>query len=135
MARVVGIEIPDKKKVKVALTYIYGVGRRRSEDILNSTGIDPEKRVKDLTTEELSKIASNIQMNLKVEGSLRQEVSTNIKQLIDIGSYRGLRHRLGLPVRGQRTSSNARTRKGPRKTVGVLRKKVRERLGEKSRKK
>jgi len=133
MARVIGVEIPDKKKVRIALTYIYGIGMTNSLFVLKSAGVDPEKRVKDLSGEELSKIASVIQTNLKVEGALRQDVSNSIRQLIEIGSYRGLRHRMGLPVRGQRTSSNARTRKGPRKTVGILRKKVRERLGEKKR--
>ncbi|HIE43314.1 MAG TPA: 30S ribosomal protein S13 [Candidatus Omnitrophica bacterium] len=133
MARVIGVEIPDKKKVRIALTYIYGIGMTNSLFVLKSAGVDPEKRVKNLSGEELSKIASVIQTNLKVEGALRQDVSNSIRQLIEIGSYRGLRHRMGLPVRGQRTSSNARTRKGPRKTVGILRKKVRERLGEKKR--
>lgn len=135
MARIVGVEIPDGKKVKIALTYIYGIGFPTSVSVLKSAGIDPDKRVKDLSGEELGRIASTIQTNLKIEGQLRQEVSNNIRQLIDIGSYRGLRHRIGLPVRGQRTSSNARTRKGPRKTVGVLRKKVKERLEKEKKKK
>jgi small subunit ribosomal protein S13 len=131
MARIIGVEIPDKKKSKIALTYIYGIGPARAMFILTSAGVDPEKRVKDLSGEDLSKISSVIQSNFKVEGSLKQEISSNIRELTDIGTYRGNRHKLGLPVRGQRTSCNARTRKGPRKTVGVLRKRTRERLGEK----
>ncbi len=131
MARIIGIEIPNAKKSKIALRYIYGIGPARALFVLNSAGIDPEKRVKDLTGEELSKIASTIQSNFKVEGPLKQEISSNIKQLTDIGTYRGYRHKVGLPVRGQRTSCNARTRKGPRKTVGILRKKGKERLVEK----
>jgi len=131
MARIIGIEIPNAKKSKIALRYIYGIGPARALFVLNSAGIDPEKRVKELTGEELSKIASTIQSNFKVEGPLKQEISSNIKQLTDIGTYRGYRHKVGLPVRGQRTSCNARTRKGPRKTVGILRKKGKERLVEK----
>lgn len=128
MARIIGIEIPNAKKSKIALRYIYGIGPSRALFILNSAGIDPEKRVKDLTGEELNKIASIIQVNFKVEGPLKQEISSNIKELTNIGTYRGYRHKMGLPVRGQRTSCNARTRKGPRKTVGILRKKGKERL-------
>jgi small subunit ribosomal protein S13 len=128
MARVIGVEIPDVKKSKIALRYIYGIGPARALFVLNSAGIDPEKRVKDLSGEELSKIASTIQANFKVEGPLKQEISSNIRELTSIGTYRGYRHKVGLPVRGQRTSCNARTRKGPRKTVGVLRKKVKERM-------
>ena len=131
MARIIGVEIPDKKRATVALRYIYGIGPARAEFLLKSTGVDPNKRVKDLTGEELSKLASAIQSNFKVEGPLKQEVTGNIKQLIDIGTYRGHRHKIGLPVRGQRTSCNARTRKGPKKTVGVLRKKVKEQLAKK----
>ncbi len=114
MARVVGVEIPNNKKVWVGLTYIYGIGRSRSFEILKETGIDPDKRVKDLTEEEIGKINRFIQEHYKVEGELRTEVQRNIKRLIDIGCYRGIRHKLGLPVRGQKTRSNARTRKGPR---------------------
>ncbi len=114
MARIVGVEIPNNKKVWVGLTYIYGIGRTRSFEILKNTGIDPEKRVKDLTEEEIGKINKYIQEHYKVEGELRTEVQRNIKRLIDIGCYRGIRHKLGLPVRGQKTRSNARTRKGPR---------------------
>ncbi len=114
MARIVGVEIPNNKKVWVGLTYIYGIGRTRAFEILKGTGIDPDKRVKDLTEEEIGKINKFIQEHYKVEGELRAEVQRNIKRLIDIGCYRGIRHKLGLPVRGQRTRSNARTRKGPR---------------------
>jgi len=114
MARVVGVEIPNNKKVWVGLTYIYGIGRSRSFEILKETEIDPDKRIKDLTEEEIGKINRFIQEHYKVEGELRTEVQRNIKRLIDIGCYRGIRHKLGLPVRGQKTKSNARTRKGPR---------------------
>ncbi|MDK2886799.1 MAG: small subunit ribosomal protein [Thermosipho sp. (in: thermotogales)] len=114
MARIVGVEIPNDKKVEIALTYIYGIGRTRAKQICESTNIDPNKKVRELKDEEISKIANYIQQNFKVEGELRSEVMSNIKRLIDIGSYRGLRHKLGLPVRGQKTKSNARTRKGPR---------------------
>jgi small subunit ribosomal protein S13 len=114
MARIVGVEIPSNKKVHIALRYLYGIGPTRALEICNGTGIDPEKRVKELTEDEISKISTFIQQNYKVEGELRTEVMRNIKRLIDIGCYRGLRHKLGLPVRGQRTRSNSRTRKGPR---------------------
>ncbi|MCM8809798.1 MAG: 30S ribosomal protein S13 [Candidatus Omnitrophica bacterium] len=124
MARVLGVEIPDNKKVRIALRYIYGIGDKRAEEIVKSTGVDGEKRVKELTEEELGKITSFIQKNYKIEGDLRQEVAQNIRRLIDINCYRGIRHKLSLPVRGQRTRSNARTRKGPRKTVGVVRDKA-----------
>lgn len=124
MARVLGVEIPDNKKVKISLTYIYGIGPKRAMEIIENTGIDGEKRVKELTEEELGKIASFIQKNYKIEGDLRQEIAQNIRRLIDIGCYRGIRHKLSLPVRGQRTRTNARTRKGPRKTVGVIRDKA-----------
>ena len=124
MARILGVEIPDNKKTVIALTYIYGIGPTRAREILENTGVDGDKRVKELSEEELSKIASFIQKNYKIEGDLRQEVSENIRRLIDIGCYRGIRHKSSLPVRGQRTRSNARTRKGPRKTVGVIRDKA-----------
>ena len=124
MARILGVEIPDNKKTVIALTYIYGIGTTRAKEILENTGVDGDKRVKELSEEELSKIASFIQKNYKIEGDLRQEVSENIRRLIDIGCYRGIRHKSSLPVRGQRTRSNARTRKGPRKTVGVIRDKA-----------
>ncbi|WP_448374977.1 30S ribosomal protein S13 [Fervidobacterium sp.] len=114
MARIVGVEIPSNKKVHIALRYLYGIGPTRALEICNGTGVDPDKRVKELTEDEISKIATFIQQNYKVEGELRTEVMRNIKRLIDIGCYRGLRHKLGLPVRGQRTRSNSRTRKGPR---------------------
>ncbi|MEJ5257118.1 MAG: 30S ribosomal protein S13 [Fervidobacterium sp.] len=114
MARIVGVEIPSNKKVHIALRYLYGIGPTRALEICQGTGVDPDKRVKDLTEDEISKIASFIQQNYKVEGELRTEVMRNIKRLMDIGCYRGLRHKLGLPVRGQRTRSNSRTRKGPR---------------------
>jgi len=114
MARIMGVELPGNKKNFIALTYIYGIGKTRAMQILAETEIDPEKRVKELTDDEVSRIAKYIQDHYKVEGELRTEVNRNIKRLIDIGCYRGLRHKLGLPVRGQRTRSNARTRKGPR---------------------
>lgn len=114
MARIVGVELPNNKKVWVALTYIYGIGRSRSFEILKNTGVDPDKKVGELTDEEISKITKYIQDHFKVEGELRSEVERNIRRLIEIGCYRGIRHKLGLPVRGQKTRSNARTRKGPR---------------------
>jgi len=123
MPRIVGVEIPKEKKVWVALTYIYGIGRFRSFEILKNTGVDPDKRAKDLTDEEIAKISDFIQKNYKVEGELRREVQQNIRHLIEIGCYRGIRHKLGLPVRGQRTRTNARTRKGPRPGIGVKKKK------------
>ncbi|MCS7180696.1 MAG: 30S ribosomal protein S13 [bacterium] len=124
MARVLGVEIPDNKKVKIALRYIYGIGDKRAEEIVINTGVDGEKRVKELSEEELGKITSFIQKNYKIEGDLKQEIAQNIRRLIDINCYRGIRHKLSLPVRGQRTRSNARTRKGPRRTVGVVRDKA-----------
>lgn len=123
MARIAGVELPRDKRVEIALTYIYGVGRPTSKKILSQVGVDPDTRVKDLTEEEINKLRETIEKNYTVEGDLRREVAMNIKRLIEIGCYRGLRHRRGLPVRGQRTKTNARTRKGPRKTVGVRRKK------------
>lgn len=123
MARIAGIDLPREKRVEIGLTYIYGIGRNTSKRILKTAGINKDTRVKSLTEDEISRIAVIIQKDYKVEGELRREVSMNIKRLIDIGAYRGLRHRRGLPVRGQRTSTNARTRKGPRRTVGVKRKK------------
>ena len=122
--RIVGVDIPKEKRVELALTYIYGIGRPVSNKILKISGISPDKRAKDLTEEEVAKLSSIIQKDYKVEGDLRREISANIKRLIDIGAYRGLRHRRGLPVRGQRTRTNSRTRKGPRKTVGVVRQKA-----------
>jgi small subunit ribosomal protein S13 len=122
--RIVGVDIPKEKRIELALTYLYGIGRSLSNRILKTSGISPDKRAKDLTEEEIARLSSVIQKDHKVEGDLRREIAANIKRLIDIGSYRGLRHRRGLPVRGQRTRTNARTRKGPRKTVGVVRQKA-----------
>lgn len=116
--RLVGVDLPQNKRVEIALTYIYGIGLTTSKKILASTGVNPDTRVKDLTEEDLSKLRDYIQANLKVEGDLHREVSQNVKRLMEIGCYRGLRHRKGLPVRGQRTHTNARTRKGPRKQIG-----------------
>ena len=124
MPRIVGVDIPKEKRVELALTYIFGIGRALSNKILKVANISPDKRAKDLTEEEVARLSTIIQKDYKVEGDLRREQTANIKRLIDIGSYRGLRHRRGLPVRGQRTKTNARTRKGPRKTVGVVRMKA-----------
>jgi small subunit ribosomal protein S13 len=116
MPRILGVDIPKEKRIEIALTYLYGVGRTLSNKILKEAGINPDKRAKDLTEEEVSFITNTIQKTgLKLEGDLRREISQNIKRLMDIGSWRGLRHKKGLPVRGQRTRTNARTRKGPRK--------------------
>ncbi len=123
MARIAGADLPRDKRVEIALTYIYGIGRSTSNKILKETGINPDTRMRDLTEEEINKLRETIEKNYKVEGDLRREVALNIKRLIEIGAYRGLRHRRGLPVRGQRTKTNARTRKGVKKTVGVRRKK------------
>ncbi|MCR4419486.1 MAG: 30S ribosomal protein S13 [Clostridia bacterium] len=123
MARIAGVDLPRDKRVEIALTYIYGIGRSLSRRILQATGVNPDTRVRDLTEDEVSRLREYIDRNCTVEGDLRRDVAMNIKRLIDIGCYRGLRHRRGLPVRGQRTRTNARTRKGPRKTVGVRRKK------------
>jgi small subunit ribosomal protein S13 len=117
MARIAGVDLPRDKRVEIALTYIFGIGKTTSQKIISSTGINADTRVRDLTEDEVSKIREVIDKTLKVEGDLRREVSLNIKRLIEIGSYRGIRHRRGLPVRGQRTKTNARTRKGPRRTV------------------
>lgn len=116
--RLVGVDLPQNKRVEIALTYIYGIGLTTSKEILASTGVNPDTRVKDLTEDDLSRLRDYIQGNLKVEGDLHREVSQNIKRLMEIGCYRGLRHRRGLPTRGQRTHTNARTRKGPRKQIG-----------------
>ncbi|MBQ2712881.1 MAG: 30S ribosomal protein S13 [Clostridia bacterium] len=118
MARIAGVDLPNDKRVEIGLTYIYGIGRTKSNEILQGTGINPDTRVKDLTEEEVSAIREYIEKNLVVEGDLRREVSLNIKRLMEIGCYRGVRHRRGLPVRGQSSKRNARTRKGPKKTVG-----------------
>jgi len=117
VARIAGVDIPDNKKVPYSLAYIFGIGIKSGFKICEQAGVDPEKRVKDLTEEEIAKIRKIIETEYKVEGDLRKEIAMNIKRLIEIGCYRGVRHRLGLPVRGQRTRTNARTRKGPRKTV------------------
>lgn len=124
MARIAGVDLPRERRLEVALTYIYGIGPSSSRKILKDSGVNLDVRVKDLTEEEVTKLRRTIEGNYKVEGDLKREVSMNIKRLMDIGTYRGLRHRRGLPVRGQRTSTNARTRKGPRRTVGVKSKKV-----------
>lgn len=123
MARIEGVDLPRNKRVEVGLTYIYGIGRSRAKQILEATGVNPDTRVKDLTEAEIAKLRDEIS-KYQVEGELRREVRANIKRLMDIGCYRGLRHRRGLPVRGQRTKTNARTRKGPKRTVGVRRKKI-----------
>jgi len=129
MPRIVGVDIPKEKRVEIALTYIFGIGRTLSNKILKMASVSPDKRAKDLTEEEVARLSSIIQKDYKVEGDLRRDIAANIKRLIDVGSYRGLRHRRGLPVRGQRTRTNARTRKGPRKTVGVTRQKVERKIG------
>ena len=117
MARLVGVDLPRDKRVEVALTYIYGIGRSRADEILAATGVNPDTRVKDLTDNELVPLRDYIEGNLKVEGDLRREAAADIRRKVEIGCYQGIRHRRGLPVRGQRTHTNARTRKGPRKTV------------------
>ena len=124
MARIAGVDLPRDKRIEVGLTYIYGIGNPSARIILAKTGINPATRVNKLTEEEVAKLRSVIENDFKVEGALRGEVSMNIKRLIDIGCYRGLRHRRGLPVRGQRTKTNARTRKGPRKTVAGKKKAI-----------
>lgn len=118
MARLVGVDLPRNKRIEIALTYIYGIGLTTAKEIIAATDVDPDIRVKDLSEEDLAKLRDYIQQNLKVEGDLHREVSQNVKRLMEIGCYRGLRHRRGLPVRGQRTHTNARTRKGPRKQIG-----------------
>jgi small subunit ribosomal protein S13 len=122
LARITGVDLPREKRVEIALTYIYGIGLTTSKTIVRETGINPSTRVRDLTEEEVVRLREYIDRNLKVEGDLRREVSQNIKRLMEIGCYRGLRHRKGLPVRGQRTHTNARTRKGPRRQIGAKKK-------------
>ena len=117
MARIAGVDLPREKRVEIGLTYIYGIGLTTSKKMLEEVGINPDTRVKDLSENEMSKLRDYIEHNLKVEGDLRREVSLNIKRLMEIGCYRGVRHRRGLPVRGQNTKQNARTRKGPKKTI------------------
>lgn len=117
MARIAGVDLPREKRVEIGLTYIFGVGRTRSNEILAKTGVNPDTRIRDLTDDEISKLRDIIEKEYVVEGDLRRDIALNIKRLMEIGSYRGRRHRMGLPVRGQRTKTNARTRKGPKKTV------------------
>jgi small subunit ribosomal protein S13 len=121
MARIAGVDLPRDKRVEIALTYIYGIGTTRARTLVAQTGVNPDTRVRDLTEEETVRLRDALENQYRVEGDLRREVAANIKRLIEIGSYRGLRHRRGLPVRGQRTSTNARTRKGKKRTVGVRR--------------
>lgn len=123
MARISGVDLPRDKRVEIALTYIYGIGRVTAKKIVAEVGIDPQTRVKDLTDAEANKLRETIEKGHAVEGDLRREIALNIKRLIEIGCYRGIRHRRGLPVRGQKTKTNARTRKGPKRTVGAKRKK------------
>jgi len=117
LARIAGVDLPREKRVEIGLTYIYGIGRSRSLEILAKTGVNPDTRVRDLTDDEISKLRETIEKEYTVEGDLRREIAMNIKRLIEIRCYRGIRHRMGLPVRVQRTKTNARTRKGPRKTI------------------
>lgn len=124
MARIAGIDLPADKRLEIALTYIYGIGRTTAKKILADTGVNPNVRVKQLSDEDAGKLRALIERDYKVEGALRGEVQMNIKRLMDIGAYRGLRHRRGLPVRGQRTKTNARTRKGPKKTAGAMKPKA-----------
>ena len=123
MARISGVDLPREKRVEIALTYIYGIGRKTSNQILSQLSINPDTRVRDLTEEEVNSLREAIDKEFKVEGDLRREIAMNIKRLIEIGSYRGRRHRMGLPVRGQNTKNNSRTRKGPKRAVGGKRKK------------
>ena len=118
MARIAGVDLPREKRVEIGLTYIYGIGRKLSNDILKKTGVNPDTRVKDLTEDETARLREVIEHEYTIEGDLRRDTALNIKRLTEIGCYRGLRHRKGLPVRGQRTHTNARTRKGPRKQIG-----------------
>ena len=117
MARIAGVDLPKEKRVEIGLTYIYGIGLSTSQKILATTGINPDTRIKDLTEDEVNEIRNYVNKNLMVEGDLRRDVALNIKRLVEIGCYRGIRHRKGLPVRGQKTKTNARTRKGPKKTI------------------
>ena len=124
MARIAGVDLPNEKRIEIALTYVYGIGRATARKILDTAGVSGSIRVKNLTDEDTGKLRSIIEREYKVEGALRSEMAMNIKRLMDIGAYRGLRHRRGLPVRGQRTKTNARTRKGPKKTAGVMKRTV-----------
>ena len=123
MARIAGVDLPREKRVEVGLTYVYGIGRSRARKILAETGVDPDTKVRDLAEGEVGAIRTYVDQNLQVEGDLRREVNQNIRRLIDIGTYRGIRHRRGLPVRGQRTKTNARQRKGPKPSIGGRKKK------------
>ncbi len=123
MARIAGVDLPREKRVEIGLTYIYGIGLHTSQGLLERTGINPNTRVRDLTDDEVNRLRDVIDKEMRVEGDLRREISMNIKRLMDIGSYRGLRHRRGMPVRGQRTRTNARTRRGPKRAIGVGKKK------------
>lgn len=129
MARIAGVDLPENKRVDIGLTYIFGIGRSNVAQVIKETEVDPAKRIKDLTEEEISKLQKCVE-KFKVEGDLRQEIEQNIKRLEEIGSYRGIRHRKGLPARGQRTRSNARTKRGKRKTVGTVRKEIAAGTGE-----
>jgi small subunit ribosomal protein S13 len=124
VARIAGVDLPGEKRIEIALTYIFGIGRTTARRILKDAGVSPDIRVKSLSDEDTGKLRNTIEREYKVEGALRSEVAMNVKRLMDIGAYRGLRHRRGLPVRGQRTKTNARTRKGPKKTAGAQRKPV-----------
>ncbi len=123
MARIAGIDIPREKRIEIALTYIYGIGLHTSQQLLERTGVSPDRRVRDMTDDEINRLRDIIDREVRVEGDLRREVQLNIKRLMDIGCYRGMRHRRGLPVRGQRTKTNARTRRGPKRAVSMRRKK------------
>jgi small subunit ribosomal protein S13 len=122
LARIAGVDLPRDKRVEIGLTYIFGIGKSRSDQILKKTGINPDTRIRDLTDDEINKLRETIEKEYVIEGDLRRDIALNIKRLIEIGCYRGRRHRIGLPVRGQRTKTNARTRKGPKKTVANKRK-------------
>ena len=124
MPRVLGIDIPGRKRLEFALRYIYGIGPTLAHEVIEKVGLDPEKKADDLTDDEVKRLSEVLQSHYRIEGDLRREIQQNIRRLISIGSYRGLRHRRGLPVRGQRTSTNARTRKGPKRTVGAIRDKA-----------
>jgi small subunit ribosomal protein S13 len=123
MARIAGVDLPKEKRVEIGLTYIYGIGLPSSQKILKETGVNPDTRVRDLTEEEVNALRDYVNKFFRVEGDLRRDIALNIKRLIEIGTYRGLRHRKGLPVRGQRTKTNARTRKGPKRAIGAKKKK------------
>jgi small subunit ribosomal protein S13 len=125
LARIAGVDLPREKRVEIGLTYIFGVGRTRAQQTLSATGVDPSTRVRDLSDDDVRLLREFIEGNFRIEGDLRREVQQNIKRKVEIGSYQGIRHRRGLPVRGQRTHTNARTRKGPKRTVGGLKKKIR----------